>query len=91
MVLEVKAVIQDSKEVIHRAKVKHNEHVRQLTLKIKLVKKLSMKEMNAAKEKHTDEVAKLERDKSGLRDRKQRKEYKDKVKVVEGQHEALEN
>jgi hypothetical protein len=70
----------------------HKEHVRQLALHVKAVKKLSCADIKAATEKHIAEVANLERDKEGLRlhMNRQRREYKDRVKLLEGKHEALE-
>ena len=70
----------------------NKEHVRQFLLKVKVVKKLSVPEINAAMEKNTAEVAKLEREKKGLRlhANRQRRQYKDTVNTLEGKHEALE-
>ncbi len=92
LAVEVKAVVAESKEVMHVAKTAHKEHVQQLLLKVKVAKKLSVSEINVAMEKNTAEVAKLEREKEGLRlhANRQRRQYKDTVNTLEGKHEALE-
>ena len=89
---KVKAVVVESKKVMHVAKTAHKEHVLQLLLKVKVAKKLSVSEINVAMEKNTAEVAKLEREKHGLRSHasRQRRHYKDTVNTLERKHEALD-
>jgi hypothetical protein len=89
---EVKKVVKDAKEGRQVITLAHKEHVRQLSLKVKAVKKLSCAEIMAATEKHIAEVANLERDKDGLRVHvtRQRREYKERVNFLEGKQEALE-
>jgi chromosome segregation ATPase len=85
LAVEVKAVLKDSKEVLRAAKTK-------FLLKVKVAKKLSVSEIQAAMAKNTAEVDKLEREKEGLRlhANRQRRQYKDTVSTLEGRHEALE-
>jgi chromosome segregation ATPase len=66
--------------------------VRQLSLKVKEAKKLSVAEVKLATEKHTAEVAKLDREKEGLRlhVHRQQIDYKDRVASLEGKRAALE-
>jgi chromosome segregation ATPase len=89
---EVKKVLQEAKEGRQVTTIAHKEHVRQLSLKVKAVKKLSCAEIKAATEKHITEVANLEREKDGLRLHvtRQRRENKERVNFLEGKQKALE-
>jgi hypothetical protein len=77
---EVQKVLKEAKEGRQVIALAHREHVRQLSLKVKAVKKLSCAEIKAATEKHIAEVANLECDKDGLRLHvtRQRREYKER-------------
>lgn len=96
LVQAVKEAAQESKQSMNTAKAKHRQHVTQLRVKVKSVKKLA-KEMQEAEEKAARQrlkevVTKLEEDKDALREhaRKQRTGFKAALHKHEAKEAALE-
>jgi hypothetical protein len=91
--VEVKAVTKSAKELINMTNRKHKDWVAALTLKVKAVKKLSKEDIDMAHKQHKDDdVAKLERQKTRLREhaKKQRAQYKERILAVEATRQSLE-
>jgi hypothetical protein len=96
LVQAVKEAAQESKQAMNTAKAKYREHVTQLRVKVKSVKKLAKEmqevEEKAARQRLKEVVTKLKDDKDALREhaRKQRTGFKEALHKHEARASALE-
>jgi hypothetical protein len=89
---EVKTGKKSKEEEIRAARMEHREHVTAVMGQVKASQKLAKSDMHEEKERHSEEVAKLKQQTTGLRNhmKNQREKHKEMMCAVTTKYAALE-